>query len=66
MVLEGLLNFVDVRDFLYSRMRGAREGTHERGAISESLADVLKEVAPELRALRQTIEQQNASRGLQR
>jgi len=66
MVLEGLLNFVDVRDFLYSRMRGAREGAHERGAVSESLADVLKEVGAELRALRQTIEQQNTSRGLQR
>ena len=66
MVLEGLLNFVEVRDFLYSRMRGAREGTHERGAVSESLAGVLEEVAAELRALRQAIEQQNASRGLQR
>src|SRR5215510_8163344 len=66
MVLEGLLNFVEVRDFLYSRMRGAREGTHERGAVSESLAGVLEEVAAELRALRQAIEQQNASRGFQR
>jgi uncharacterized membrane protein YdbT with pleckstrin-like domain len=66
MVLEGLLNFTDVRDFLYSRMRGARshEG-HEGSAVSESLAGVLSEVAAELRALRQGIEQQNASRGLQ-
>src|SRR6478609_10740940 len=30
MTLEGLLNFVEVRDFLYSRMRGARQ--HGDGA----------------------------------
>src|SRR5262245_56983255 len=68
MVLEGLLNFVEVRDFLYSRMRGARvhEGMHEGSAPPESLAGVLGEVATELRAIRQLIEKQNASRGLQR
>src|SRR5262247_2491458 len=27
MTLEGLVNFVEVRDFLYSRMRGARHGS---------------------------------------
>ena len=66
MVLEGLLNFVEVRDFLYSRMRGARtpETTPEAAARPESLATVLGEVAAELRALRQAIEQQNTGRGL--
>src|SRR5262245_2249205 len=61
MVLEGLLNFIEVRDFLYSRMRGARspETVHDGGAGSESLASVLAEVAAELRALRQVIEEQN-------
>jgi putative membrane protein len=56
MVLEGLLNFVEVRDFLYSRMRGARQ--HEAGADAAhgSLAGVLGEVAMEIRALRLTIE----------
>lgn len=64
MVLEGLLNFVEVRDFLYSRMRGARTHgtTHETAAAPQSLAGVLSEVAAELRALRQTLEQQNGGR----
>jgi len=66
MVLEGLLNFVEVRDFLYSRMRGARhhDVTHE--GVPSSLAGALGEVAAELRALRQTIEQQSANRGVDR
>jgi putative membrane protein len=67
MVLEGLLNFVAVRDFLYSRMRGARHGheaSHEPAA-SQSLAIVLGEVAAELRATRIAIEQRNTQRGTQ-
>src|SRR6187402_346630 len=53
MTLEGLLNFVEVRDFLYSRMRGARhigETTPATGS-NESLAGVLADVARELRAI---------------
>ena len=67
MVLEGLLNFVDVRDFLYSRMRGARphESGHHEDTAPDSLASVLNEVTAELRAIRQALEQQNTSRGLQ-
>src|SRR5215470_6085885 len=68
MTLEGLLNFVEVRDFLYSRMRGAQShesGRHE-GATADSLVSVLDEITAELRALRQALEQQNATRGLQR
>jgi putative membrane protein len=63
MVLEGLLNFVAVRDFLYSRMRGARHAgdlTRVGSASSsspETLAQILAEVAGELRAIRQALEQ---------
>jgi putative membrane protein len=58
MTLEGLLNFVEVRDFLYSRMRGARHiGETPHPAVSdESLAGVLTDVARELRAIRQLME----------
>jgi putative membrane protein len=56
MTLEGLLNFVEVRDFLYSRMRGARHpvDAHVAG-LSEPLAVVLTEVAGELRAIRELV-----------
>ena len=58
MTLEGLLNFVEVRDFLYSRMRGARHVGETSPAMgsNESLAGVLTDVARELRAIRQLIE----------
>src|SRR5580765_1782933 len=54
MVLEGLLNFVAVRDFLYSRMRGARHpgALPAAHAAPESVAAILGEVAAELRAIR--------------
>jgi uncharacterized membrane protein YdbT with pleckstrin-like domain len=58
MTLEGLLNFVEVRDFLYSRMRGARHIAETRqtvGATPETLAGVLTEVTRELHAIRQAI-----------
>ena len=56
MTLEGLLNFVEVRDFLYSRMRGARHlGDTAVTAPSESLAGVLTAVAGELRAIRELV-----------
>ena len=66
MVLEGLLNFVEVRDFLYSRMRGARQQDVPHEGASPSLAGILGEVAAELRALRQAVEQRSASRGADR
>jgi putative membrane protein len=58
MTLEGLLNFVEVRDFLYSRMRGARHPADTPAATieSESLAHVLADVAHELQAIRQLLE----------
>jgi len=58
MKLEGLLNFVAVRDFLYSRMRGARHPGDGAAVVgsSESLAGVLTDVAGELRAIRHLVE----------
>src|SRR3954451_10935376 len=57
MTLEGLLNFVQVRDFLYSRMRGARHpGGAPSAVTAESLAGVLTDVARELHAIRQLLE----------
>jgi uncharacterized protein len=66
MVLEGLLNFVEVRDFLYSRMRGAKHHDEPAAAASgsDSLAGVLGEIAAELRALRHALEQRDPNRGL--
>jgi uncharacterized membrane protein YdbT with pleckstrin-like domain len=56
MTLEGLLNFVEVRDFLYSRMRGARHlGDADTAFDSESLAGLLTGVAGELRAIRELV-----------
>lgn len=52
MTLEGLLNFVAIRDFLYSRMRGARHAADAATAPS-TVAQALLEVAGELRAIRQ-------------
>lgn len=52
MVLEGLADPEGMRDFLYSRMRGARD-TPAAAAPADSLAAVLAEIAGELRAIRQ-------------
>jgi len=59
MTLEGLLNFIEVRDFLYSRMRGARHAM-PAAATDDSLAGVLADVARELRLVRQAIEERGA------
>lgn len=63
MTIEGLRNYEEIRDFLYSRMRGAREegSRPSRSGSSQSeatdpLAAVLREIARELRDLRQTLE----------
>lgn len=61
MTIEGLRNYSEMRDFLYTRMRGARDRPAQtaRGIQSasaphglEDLTDTLTEVAAELRALR--------------
>ena len=69
MTLEGLREFEAVRDFLYSKMRGAKlHGAAAPGGAGEpaghaaagpELAAVLSEVAAELRAVREAL----ASRG---
>lgn len=62
MTVEGLRDFEAMRDFLYSRMRGAREPGRTAAASAASaalasgtsaeLAGVLREIAAEVRALR--------------
>jgi len=64
MTLEGLLEYEAIRDYLYSRMRGARDHAHAAPAGAGGLAPaakpdelpaILREVAAELRAMRQAI-----------
>lgn len=61
MAIEGLPNFEEVRDFLYGRMRGAREEPRHAPAATAArgdgeLATVLREVAAELREVRRVLE----------
>lgn len=66
MTIEGLQEYQEVRDFLYSRMRGARRlgqvrpttpsATGASLAGGENLAEALREVAAELRAVRAALE----------
>lgn len=77
MTLEGLEELEQIRDFLYSRMRGRRrEGRHRTGAVPDSagsgasggeldreLAGVLREVTAELRAIRQAVGTQGPQPG---
>jgi putative membrane protein len=59
MSIEGLLEHEMVRDFLYSRMRGASDGRkpapRERSAMHDALP-VLEEIRDELRSIRGTLE----------
>ena len=54
MTLEGLTNHDAMRDFLYSRMRGARDTTSH--APADPLASTLHDIAAELRQIRQLLE----------
>jgi uncharacterized membrane protein YdbT with pleckstrin-like domain len=78
MTIEGLREFEEIRDFLYSRMRGTRleAGTDsEAGAAlprrptagaadgDTELAGTLRAVAEELRALRAEVEARRGGRG---
>ncbi|HEY7335198.1 MAG TPA: PH domain-containing protein [Bryobacteraceae bacterium] len=61
MTLEGLPDPEAMRDFLYSRMRGAHTATPgAANAVSEPLEAVLLEVASELRAIREILEARRA------
>jgi len=61
MTLEGLPNPEAMRDFLYSRMRGAHTAVPgAANAAPEPLEAVLLEVASELRAIREILEARRA------
>jgi uncharacterized membrane protein YdbT with pleckstrin-like domain len=61
MTLEGITDHSTMRDFLYSRMRGARDQQIVPVAPSQdSLAGILTEVAAELRGIRKAIEGRHA------
>jgi uncharacterized membrane protein YdbT with pleckstrin-like domain len=65
MTIEGLGYYQAMRDFLYARMRGAREHGHDVTATSaapnqpDELTATLREIATELRALRTSISEKN-------
>lgn len=62
MTIEGLPDFEEVRDFLYSRMRGASDPSVEDGVQTgapvgeDAIAAALRETAAELRALREALD----------
>ena len=56
MTLEGLHEFEEVRDFLYTKMRGV--AAHPPKSARQDLASALHEVALELRAVREALEAQ--------
>ena len=78
MTIEGIKDYQEVRDFLYSRMRGVKEParTHPAGSgamhavpgageamSGAELAAVLREVRDEIRLLRETLQRQGQSGG---
>jgi len=60
MTLEGLIDPEAMRDFLYSRMRGASHPTTD-SSESAKLAEVLDEIAGELRAMRTAVESRKSA-----
>jgi putative membrane protein len=61
MTLEGILAFESVRDFIYSKMRGFKGGgvataVHAPAPHGDALAPILKEIASELRAIRERLD----------
>ena len=73
MTLEGLLGFEAIRDYLYTRMRGAHGQVARAGGAVASPADVavdpaaanelattLREVTAELRAVREALERRRS------
>jgi putative membrane protein len=66
MTLEGLLEFEAIRDYLYTRMRGSKDarptamrvpapGAEIDSAAMQELAHTMREVAAELRSVRETL-----------
>jgi len=71
MAIEGLIEFEAIRDFVYARMRGTKDAAGARHASDPSrtaqmsgdyaeLVKTLQAVAEELRAVRTTLECQQA------
>jgi putative membrane protein len=62
MTIEGVLQAELLRDYLYSRMRGARESQHQDEAsqthtdLGTEALSLLREISTELRRLRQALE----------
>ncbi len=73
MVIEGILEYRALRDFLYSRMRGAKGqpasiavaagGAPTATAPSSEVATVLREAVAELRAIRTVLERRSSGGG---
>lgn len=75
LTIEGLKQFEAVRDFLYSRMRGVKDATQRHGtapppaaaggsldgATAAELTVALREVAAELRGIRESLERSRGS-----
>lgn len=63
MSLEGIREFEAVRDFLYSQMRGVKDSAKPASSAPQpdgnDLALTLREIATEVRALRQAVELRN-------
>lgn len=76
MTIEGLQEFEAVRDFLYSKMRGVKEGVtpgttapgaHAAATAADTdLARTLRDVAAELREIRRLFETRATSKGERR
>jgi putative membrane protein len=76
MVIEGITEVRALRDFLYSRMRGAkglaatdavRKDVPRSGAVpSAEVASILREAVAELRAIRTAVERRSATGGGER
>ena len=71
MTIEGMRGFEALRDFIYERMRGARHGgrtpsasvpTRPPSPSTPELASVLREVATELRGIRERLDRGGGSR----
>lgn len=56
LTLEGIDDPEAMRDFLYSRMRGAHQGERASKGTGEGLSPVLAEIASELRQIRVALE----------
>lgn len=67
LVIEGFRSFERIRDFLYSKMRGAREDANApksnaastQPAMNDEMAELLLQIRDELRRTREQLERRN-------